>query len=67
MAPHVAVVSAGRNNLFGHPAPAVLARYVDAGSNVFRTDEDGAVTVTTDGHEVSIETVTGKQLVLPPR
>lgn len=67
LSPHVAVVSAGRGNLFGHPAPAVLARYADVGAAVFRTDEDGAVTVTTDGHGVSVETVAGRTLVLEPR
>ena len=38
LAPRVAVVSVGRSNSFGHPAPAVLQRYQDAGAAIFRTD-----------------------------
>jgi beta-lactamase superfamily II metal-dependent hydrolase len=60
LSPRVAVVSAGRSNTFGHPAPAVLARYRDTGAEVFRTDRDGAVMVTTDGHSLEIETFSGK-------
>ena len=39
--PSVALISCGRQNRFGHPAPAVLARYRERGVEVFRTDEDG--------------------------
>lgn len=41
--PSVAVVSVGRYNSFGHPAPEVLARYSAAGVRIYRTDRDGAV------------------------
>jgi competence protein ComEC len=61
LAPRLAVVSAGRNNRFGHPAPAVLARYQQLGASIFRTDQDGAVTVTTDGRVVDVETVSGRR------
>ena len=43
--PGVAVVSAGRGNPYGHPAPATLDRLRASGARVFRTDEDGSVTV----------------------
>ena len=59
--PRVAVFSVGRSNHFGHPAPAVLQRYVDAGAAIFRTDQDGAVTLDTDGHEVNIHAFTGRR------
>jgi competence protein ComEC len=54
--PHVAIVSAGRANHFGHPVPEVLDRYRAAGAEVFRTDRDGAVTVDTDGDSLSVRT-----------
>jgi beta-lactamase superfamily II metal-dependent hydrolase len=38
---------------------AVLRRYADRGVPLFRTDRDGAVVLTTDGHTVTIETCTG--------
>jgi competence protein ComEC len=43
--PKVAVVSAGRGNPYGHPAPATLERVRATGARVFRTDQDGSVTV----------------------
>lgn len=58
--PTVAIVSAGRYNPFGHPAPTVLARYQDMGAAVYRTDRDGAITVDTDGSSVSVRTMTGR-------
>lgn len=45
----VAVVSAGEGNDYGHPAPDVLAALERAGTQVARTDRDGAVAVVRDG------------------
>jgi beta-lactamase superfamily II metal-dependent hydrolase len=61
LAPRVAVVSAGRSNPFGHPAAAVLRRYRQAGADLFRTDQDGAVTVDTDGTSLDVHTFTGRR------
>jgi competence protein ComEC len=52
--PQIAVVSAGRANHFGHPAPEVLERYRAVGAEVFRTDRDGAVFLETDGRTVTV-------------
>jgi competence protein ComEC len=62
--PAVAIISCGRENRFGHPAPLVVARYRDAGIPVFRTDRDGAVFVETDGTTAWIRGWTGKSLDL---
>jgi competence protein ComEC len=62
--PHVALVSVGRGNLFGHPAPDVLARYAHLGTQVFRTDLDGAITVETDGRCVRVRTASGQTWTL---
>lgn len=45
--PRLALISAGRGNPFGHPAPEVLARWAEA--RVLRTDLDGTVELWTDG------------------
>ncbi|QCX27992.1 ComEC/Rec2 family competence protein [Nocardioides jishulii] len=46
----VALVSAGRDNSHGHPAPSLLDLLAGAGMTVLRTDEDGdAVVVVRDG------------------
>jgi competence protein ComEC len=60
VSPRIAVVSVGRANHFGHPAPEVLQRYADAGAEIFRTDRDGAVIVDTDGESVEVQTFTGR-------
>jgi competence protein ComEC len=64
--PHLALVSCGRANSFGHPSPAVLARLRDAGATVFRTDVDGQITVRTDGRQVWVETFRGRRLWTRP-
>lgn len=48
VAPVLAVVSAGRYNRFGLPSPVTLARYLRQGTEVLRTDRDGAVALTVD-------------------
>jgi competence protein ComEC len=49
LGPAVAVISVGRGNRYGHPAPAVLQRLRSAGVRVRRTDQGGTVTITTNG------------------
>ncbi len=44
--PEHAVFTTGYRNRFGHPKPEVAARYLTAGAAGWRTDRDGAVTVT---------------------
>jgi len=64
LAPRVAVVSVGRGNTFGHPAPAVLERYRDIGAEIFRTDRDGAVSVDSDGTSLEIHTFSGRLMTV---
>lgn len=48
--PVIAVVSAGKVNPFGHPHPEVVGRLKSFPLQLFRTDRQGAVTVSTDGN-----------------
>jgi competence protein ComEC len=66
--PTIAVISCGRHNRFGHPAAEVLRRFEAADVRVFRTDQEGAIAIETDGRSVWIETFTGQRAVfaLPP-
>jgi competence protein ComEC len=47
--PQAVVFTAGYRNAFGHPKPEVVERYRTAGSQVYRSDSDGAVTFYFDG------------------
>ena len=58
----MAIVSAGHANSFGHPAPEVVQRYLDAGALVLDTGHDGAVTIETDGSQVLVRTQSGRRL-----
>jgi competence protein ComEC len=45
VAPGLTVFSVGYRNRFGHPHPAVVARYRQAGSRMLRTDLSGALVI----------------------
>lgn len=57
VAPSVAVISVGRDNLFGHPARSTVETLEHAGVRVYRTDERGAVTMRTDGGRLDVTTM----------
>ncbi|MGH2667723.1 MAG: ComEC/Rec2 family competence protein, partial [bacterium] len=59
--PKAAVIGVGRANRYGHPVPYVLERFTQANTEVFRTDLDGQITVTTDGKNVTVRTWSGRQ------
>jgi competence protein ComEC len=49
VAPHSAIISVGRDNLFGHPAAVTLETLRRAGAEIYRTDRNGAITIESDG------------------
>ena len=53
--PQFAIISAGYLNLFRHPHPDVLERLEQHHTDVLRTDQDGLVTIRTDGRRLSVE------------
>ena len=55
--PKVALISVGAGNDYGHPAPSTIST-LDAfpGLAVYRTDEDGRITVESDGTSFSVRT-----------
>jgi competence protein ComEC len=60
--PRLAIFSVG----YRSPRSEVIARYIDAGSEVLRTDEDGAIIVETDGERLSYRThLSGKRGRIP--
>ena len=47
--PQYAIISVGRHNMFGHPAPSTVETLQRFGARVYRTDENGGVSITTNG------------------
>jgi competence protein ComEC len=45
VSPRLALISAGADNPYGHPAPSTVAALRAGGARVLRTDEDGAIAV----------------------
>lgn len=56
VAPEAVIVSAGRGNKFGHPGKNVVNYWQEANIPMYRTDRDGAITLTTDGKAYQIDT-----------
>jgi competence protein ComEC len=54
------VISVAVHSPFGHPNDEALARLEAAHVRLLRTDRDGAVTWTTDGRRVALDTFAGK-------
>jgi competence protein ComEC len=54
------VISVGKQNDYGHPAPSTLATLESfPGLSLYRTDEDGRVTVESDGQQLVVHTEKG--------
>jgi competence protein ComEC len=53
--PSLAVVSAGADNPYGHPAKSTLQHLREAGATVFRTDTNGSVRVSFTAGRMSVE------------
>ncbi len=48
--PRLAAISVGADNRYGHPAPSTLDRLAASGARIWRTDRDGTLSVSLDGH-----------------
>ncbi len=54
VSPQYAIFSSGKNNVFRHPHPAALHRYQANGVTLLRTDQQGAISIHSDGHTLDI-------------
>ncbi len=52
--PRVTVMSFSEANPFGHPHPKVIETLGAIGAEAYRTDRDGAVTISTDGKSLKV-------------
>lgn len=54
--PEYAVISAGKDNMYGHPHNEILSAFENIGSEIFRTDLQGDVTFYFDKDRISVKT-----------
>jgi competence protein ComEC len=57
--PTFAIISVGRQSMFGHPHKEVVERWRTSGATVLTTGNCGTITVTTDGKELSLRKFVG--------
>lgn len=50
--PSVVLISAGKNNSYGHPAPDVVERIRESGAQILSTMQEGTITFLSDGKKV---------------
>jgi competence protein ComEC len=55
----VSIISAGVENPYGHPSPELLERLEESRSQIFRTDQNGAAQILTDGHTLQVSCYVG--------
>ena len=61
VAPEHALISVGAGNSYGHPHHAVLDRLTEAGVEIWRTDLEGDIVVSTDGRTLSLAAGSGRR------
>jgi competence protein ComEC len=54
--PSYAVISVANPSPFGHPHAEVVQRFAAAGAHVLQTSQCGAITISTDGSDLRVET-----------
>jgi competence protein ComEC len=54
VSPTLALVSVGAANSYGHPSNDVMARLVERGTHVLRTDQLGTILIRTDGRRIFV-------------
>ena len=65
--PQAVVISCGEDNQFGFPHAEVLARYAAMDVQVWRTDIDGQVSLSTDGVNLRLQGHTGRTVHIASR
>jgi competence protein ComEC len=60
LSPQIALISVGAKNSYGHPAPESIDSLTRLGTQVLRTDKDGAVAITASAHHLRVRTSKGR-------
>jgi competence protein ComEC len=56
LSPEIGVIQVGEENSYGHPTQEALSRLATAGIKVYRTDQQGEITVSTNGRGYEVKT-----------
>ena len=54
--PKYAIIMAGKDNSYGLPTQETINKLSNIGSEIYRTDEDGTIQMTSDGNTIEIKT-----------
>jgi competence protein ComEC len=54
LSPQIAIISVGADNPYGHPAAETIASLTRLGTQVVRTDQDGAIAITAQSHHLRV-------------
>ena len=60
LSPQIALISVGAKNPYGHPAKESIDSLTRLGTQVFRTDTDGAIAVTASAHQLRVRKSKGR-------
>ncbi|MEO7822619.1 MAG: DNA internalization-related competence protein ComEC/Rec2 [Gemmatimonadaceae bacterium] len=55
VSPRAAIISVGARNKYGHPSKDVLRALLNAGAEIYRTDQQGTVVARTNGSRLELE------------
>ena len=55
--PKYAIIMAGKANSYGLPTQETIDKLHNIGSEIYRTDEDGTIQMTSDGNTIQIKTI----------
>jgi competence protein ComEC len=59
LSPSIAIISVGKDNSYGHPAPETIKALSDLEAKVLRTDTDGAIAINARGDRFIVRTAHG--------
>lgn len=59
--PKIALIGVGKNNIYRHPSNSTLNKLEQFEIQVYRTDENGEISITTNGTQINIKTIMNKK------
>ena len=54
--PEISVIMVGEDNDYGHPKSEILKRLEKINTQIYRTDQDGTILITSDGNQCKVQT-----------